>query len=266
MISIRIEGLKELQQRFAYAAEQLPFATSVACNNLAFAVREAEMETIARVFDRPKPQTVRNIRVFKGTKQRPGATIAFQQIYSGDEYMIPEVDGGQRTMKPSEKRLGRYYVPGAGAKMDKYGNMQGGQTTQVLSRLKRFPEVGYLMNETAKSKGRRRGASKSTEYFMVTKKTGGLAPGVYQRIQSAAGFGGKTSKSLQAGSFQKGATRGKFASVIRGRGVKPIMIFTKGPPSYRPRFPFYQVGQKVVANNFERMMKEAMDYAMRTKR
>ena len=89
-VSFRVTGLTETLDFFELLAkDQFPFAQSKAYNDLAFLVRDAEMQTMQEVFDRPKEQTIRNIRVFKGNKSRPGATIAFQQIYDGDEYMVP---------------------------------------------------------------------------------------------------------------------------------------------------------------------------------
>ena len=166
-------------------------------------------------------------------------------------------------MKPSEQRLGRYFVPGTGAKMDKYGNMQGGQITQILSRLGRFGDVsGYNMNQTTASIAKRTKGKKSLEYFIVTQRRGGLAPGVYQRIQSGAGFGRDTSRALPAGSFQKGMSGGRFSSVVRGRGVKPVVLFTKSAPSYRPIWPFYVAAQEVVDTRLVPLMDQAIERAL----
>ena len=277
MLTIRLEGAESAARHYeALAKNQLPFARSKAANDLAFLVREKEMETAAKVFDRPKPQTVKNFFVRKATKQNPVAQIWFDQIYNRgyEEYMVPEVEGGSRKMKPSEQRLGHFYVPGIGAKLDKYGNMQGGQITQVLSQLGRFGDVaGYDMNQTARSKGRRARAKKSTEYFIVTQKTGGLVPGIYQRTSGGMGpfqkgaspwFTGKTSRTLPPGAFQKGRSSGPFSSVIRGRGVIPVVIFTKGAPSYKALFPFYKVAQQVIDQNYRRLLGDAIDYALRT--
>jgi hypothetical protein len=260
------EHLGKYKSMLVGAGRQAPFALSVAMNDLAFMIRTKEMDTITQVFNNPKPQTVRNIRVRKATKDNLTAHISFHNIWDGDEYIIPEIEGGTRTMKRSEKLFGRYFVPGAGAKLDKYGSMLGSQITQIISQLKLFSERGYKMNETGNSRARRTGAKKSTEYFMITQTTGGLIPGVYQRIQSGTGFGGKTSKSLPVGSFQKGRSSGKYASVIRSRGVIPVIIFVNKPPAYNKRFPFYEVGQQVIADNGHQVLAKAIDRAMSTAR
>lgn len=267
MIRIEAPDLAEVRDLMLKAGKHLPFALSKALNDLAFVVRSEEMDTVRKVFDRPRPQTVRNFFVRKGNKSRPSATIWFDQMFERgfDEYMVPQVEGGGRGQKKSERMLGRFYVPGAGAKLDRYGNMQGGQVTQVLSQLRRFGETGWSMNQTSRSVSKRRGAAKSTEYFMVSQPRGGLVPGVYQRVQSGAGFGGKTSRTLPVGSFQKGRSSGRFSSVIRGRGVVPIMIFTR-QPRYNKRFPFFDVANKVADQHYRRLLGDAVDYALRTSR
>ena len=202
-------------------------------NDVAFAIRTRQIELIKSTFDRPKPQTAKNVFVKKATKQSLRAVVLFDQIYNKgiDEYMLPHVEGGRRAMKPSEKRLGTYYVPGRGAKLDKYGNMRGGQVTQILSRMGRFGDVaGYDMNQSAASK-KRRGA-KAAEYFMVQQRRGGLVPGVYQRM--------KNSKPL------------------------PVLIFVKQAPQYQARWPFFQTSQEVVDQQMPAAMGRRIDQALRT--
>lgn len=270
MIEVKITGVEELKGYLeALKKNQLPFALAKGLNDVAFEIRTKQIELISSTFKSPKPQTAKNVFVKKATKVKPRAVVAFDQIYDKDidEYMQANIEGGRRIMKPSERRLGRFYVPGAGAKMDKYGNMQGGQITQILSRLGRFGDAaGYNMNQTLASKLRRAGAKKGIEYFMVSTPTGGLAPGIYQRVQSAAGFGGKTTKNLPAGSFQKGAGNGRISSVIRSRGVKPVIIFTKQAPAYKAVWPFFKASQAVADAMVGPYVERAIEYALRTAR
>jgi hypothetical protein len=256
---IKIEvDTKELEQRLGNMAHKLPSVVRNIVNDLAFEIRQAEIDSLSKTFPTANPRTKKNIFVKKATKESSAARILFDQIYRRgvDEYMKPNVEGGMRTMKPSEKRLKFFYVPGAGAKLDQYGNMRGGQVTQILSRLKMFNTSGYDMNETATSRARRSGGSKSAEYFIIRQTKGGLKPGVYQRVQTAAGFGAKTTRSMQAGSYQKGQTVGKFSSVIRSRGAMPVMVFTKGTPAYKAVWPFFKVAQEV----FDRRYRTLADH------
>jgi hypothetical protein len=181
--------------------------------------------------------------------------------------MLPLIEGGGRTMKPAERRLGQYYVPGIGAKLNKYGNMSGGQVTQILSRLGKFGDVsGYDMNQTAASKRRlgamqKRTGKKSTEYFVITHKTGGLAPGIYKRTATGGSVGRDTAKKLGAGSFQRGRERGGFFSVVRGRGVQPVMLFVK-QPKYRPTLPFFTSGQSYINDNLPKFAAKEIKYQL----
>lgn len=268
MITLRVDGVDEVRRHLMYAPKQIPFATAKGLNDIAFAVRRAEMESIKQSFDRPKPQTVRNVWVRKATKTNLSADIYFDQVYDKgfDEYIVPQVEGGGRKQKKSERLLGHYFVPAAGAQIDAYGNMKGSQITQILSQLRKFGEVGHRMNQTDRSKAGRRGAKKDVEYFVVTEQRGGLKPGVYQRKQSGAGFGAKTKKSMAAGAFQKGQTRGGYSSVVRARGIVPVMLFVDRAPKYHKRFPFYEVAHRVSATEGPRLMAAAIEYALRTAR
>ena len=282
MIQLKVTDIKDVTAQFSeVAGRHLPFAVTKAVNNLAFLIREQEIATMARVFDRPKPQTLRNVRVIKAftpsriAKQGFGnlhARIEFDQIFSGEEYMVAEVEGGTRKMKPSEQRLGRFYVPGMGAKMDKFGNMQGGQVTQILSFLKKFEETGYHMNRMKYDRAslglgvqeeNRRRSRHSTDYFMVTKSGQGLKPGVYMRTEKRNGFTSTGAKRVrgQGKAMQRGG-----GSMIVARGAVPVMLFTSKAPSYKARFPFFKVAQDVTNNNYQRLLEEAIAYALRTAR
>lgn len=277
--TLEVKGNKDIGREFGEYIRQFPWVYASACNTLAFMVRDAEMATVSEVFDRPKPQTVKNFWVTKGNKSRPGAMIHFDQIYNKgfDEYMIPEVKGGPRKMKRSESLIGSYYIPAYKVNqtiMDRYGNVKGTVMVQVLSRLGRIkepgpgqePGMGWVMNQTATSLARRgkgkASRKKSAEYFILSQPHGKLLPGIYQRTQSGPGFGAATSKHLPAGSFQRGRTKGKFSSVIRGKGLIPVVLFTTKQPEYKPRFPFFSVAQQVTDQNYFRVFKAAIDTAI----
>lgn len=268
MITIRFDGLKEYNDMLTNTGRQAPYACMNAINDLAFQIRTAEIDTIKRTFPTAKPQTAKNIFVRKASKTNLQATIFFDQLYGKDgidEYMLANILGGRRAMKPSEKRLGHYYVPGIGAKLDKYGNMQGGQITQILSRLGRFGDVaGYDMNQTAGSRRRRSGGSKATEYFMITKQRGGLKPGVYQRTEKRNGYTSIGSPRAVRG--KTGAYQRSSSGMIAARGVVPVMLFVKKKPTYRAVWPFWKVGQNIMDTQAIPALRKAIDYAMRTAR
>ena len=266
-VGVRVTGIKETFDYFEMLAkDQFPFALSKACNDTAFLIRDAEMDKMREVFDRPKEQTVRNIRVFKGNKSRPGATIAFAQIYDGDEYMVAEVEGGQRSMKRSEQAFGHYYVPGVGARLDQYGNIVPGQITQILSCLQMMKENGYSANR--RNKAHRSG----TQYFMLQQKTNGLVPGIYQRVD-AGELAGRVGRYMAARALiKKNRVKGQMKELdqktrsLLMRGVIPVLIFVNRPPAYKARFPFFDVVNQVTNANWSQVMGDAVDFAIKTAR
>jgi hypothetical protein len=255
MITIRLEGFDEAIQRFRNAGKSAPGALAAKLNDLAFDIRDAEMETIQKVFKHPKPQTVRNFRVFKGSASKPGATIAFDNIYNGD-FLIPEIEGGQRKKKGSERMLGHYYVPGAGAIIDEFGNISGQQLVQILSYLQLFGETGYKANRTiSRTQAIRKNMN---DYFVLDKPTNGLAAGVYLRVPKGQG---QMLYTRAMANKPRGTKKLDYREKLRRqleRGVIPILIFVNKPPTYRKRFPFYDVAQQVIAAKAPAMLQDVV--------
>ena len=256
-VGIRVTGIKETLDYFKLLAEdKFPVALAKACNDTAFLIRDAEMQTMREVFKKPKEQTIRNIRVFKGNKSRPGATVAFSQIYDGEEYMVAEVEGGQRAMKRSEKAFGHFYVPGIGAQLDDYGNMKPSQIVQIMSYFRLMVENGYSAN-------RRNKIQKSgVQYFKLDVKTHNLAAGIYMRVDKSMGQM-VVAKALSE--KHKGKTRAQIKAEFRkalNRGVIPVIIFVSHAPDYKAIFPFFEVAARVTSDNWTQVMGDAVDQVL----
>jgi len=270
MIRIQTKGIQDLIKNLEkMRSDQIPFITAKALTNTAKLIRDKTVETMKAVFDRPTPFSLNSFQVRPATKTSLTAKVEFKYDRLG--YMRTQIEGGTRGRKRSESALqktglmqsGQSWVPGKGARLNQYGNISGGQITQLLSVLQSAEmSSGYSANMTARSAKKNR---KPRDYFVVSKKRGGLLPGVYERVQSGAGFGAKTKKSLPFGAYQKGRSKGKIASVIKARGVKPILIFVDRA-GYQKRLPFYDLGQQVVDKNFRRIFQEATEYALKTAR
>lgn len=113
-------------------------------------------------------------------------------------------------------------MPGRSAKLDRYGNLPYGTVVQILSVLRAAEYMsGYNANITQRSKKRNR---KARDYVIFRNRKGKLPAGVYERVKTSQGFGGKTAKTLPFGAWQKGRGRGKFSSVVRARGLKLILV------------------------------------------
>lgn len=140
-------------------------------------------QEMPRAFDRPTPYAVRSISWLGATMAAPIAKIGFGLSAFGSRHLDwaqAEVHGGVRPLKAIEKRIsallgaGEWYVtPGRGARLDRYGNISGGQIQQILSDLglQRDPYA----NATAASRKRNRRA----RYFVLRK--GGKPIGIAVR-------------------------------------------------------------------------------------
>jgi len=78
--------------------------------------------------------------------------------------------------------------------------------------------------------------------------------GVYQRYQTGVGFGAKTKRTMldRSKAWQKGRTRGRFASVIRARGLRPVLLTGRTGHNVKPLLDFYGVAHRTFAREFER--------------
>lgn len=207
LMEFKLEGIEEAKKLLS--KERIRKVLLDTINDTArLDVKPAIQDEMKKVFDRPTPYTLNSVytrlnssdmSVDIGLKEWGGKGTA------AAEYLKPQIFGGARPMKRSEKHLGNYYVPGAGARLNQYGNIPGSQITQILSALKALPEVGYMANVTERSRKRNK---KIRNYFIIRNPGKGLRPGVYERTSS-----------------------GK---------VKPILIFI-GSPSYQVRLRWFDV-------------------------
>ena len=154
------------------------------------------------------------------------------------KFLDPEVFGGERNAKRSERALqnmgaltsGSYAVPGAGVKLDQYGNISAGTMTKILSALQANPD--YYQNVTNKSRKRAIAAGQKLEYF-VGKSPTSDAVGVWERD---------------------------------GRNLHPILIFIDRAPTYRERLNFYTIAKATFDRVYQRLFNDALADAIATAR
>lgn len=254
-------GVRNLNAR---VLRQIPFATAKALTKTAQAVREAERGEMASVFDRPTPWTLNSLFVKPANKVTLSAEVAFKgPAAKGTPYdraLAHHIRGGTREWKRMElalKRLGVLpptwaAVPGDAARLDAYGNMSRGQIVQILSYLQAFGEQGYKANMGAKGRAR------------LAKRTGARIGGVEYFVSRGPGqwFGGRSwkngrSQHLPAGVWAKTGTHGVKAS--------PVLMFVS-LPSYRVRWRFYEVGQRVASATFPVEFQKSIAEAMASAR
>jgi hypothetical protein len=105
-------------------AKQVPFAMSLALNDLAKGVRGVEIDELDATFDSPTPFTENAYRIEVATKARPIAIVAAKDIQA--EYLEPYVVGGPRSLGNKRGMLAPRNVA-----LNKYGNLTRGKIASL---------------------------------------------------------------------------------------------------------------------------------------
>lgn len=249
-IKVEIKGLEALKAHLAGKSKQVRFAAAVALTKTAKLVEDTERKEMRDVFDRPTPNTLASLFVKPATPLSLSATIGIKNFagkgIAASKYLAAQIAGGTRRMKRFEKALqsvgalppGYRAVPGDAAKMDGFGNMQGGQIVQILSFFKAFPEAGYKANMSEKQRERlAKGNKKNVGFAYFVGRPGNRLPlGIWQRFN----FG-------------------------YGSAIKPVIIFVPGTV-YEAVFDFEYVARKTVDRTWAAEFDKAMAMAMSTAR
>ena len=221
MFGISIEStIKEGIDFLEKAKNSIPYALSQSLNETAKNIKAGEVDEMRNAFDRPTPFTLNSLWIRFAQKDDLTAEVGFRDFAGkgtpAGHYLQPQVDGGGRPMKKSEKMLGAFWVPAPGVKLDRYGNISPGQITQILSVLGAFPQVGYSMNRSRRSRQQNK---KPRDYFIVRRgDQNHLRPGVWERLG--------------------------------GHRLRPILFFIDAP-SYQIRYRFYEVAEKVLKEGIQ---------------
>jgi hypothetical protein len=230
--------------------KQVNFATRVALTKTAQIAGMDEVKEMRDVFTSPTPFTLSSVFVRPATLQNLSAEIKLKDFAGkgtpASKFLAPQISGGQRGQKRFERALqsvgampaGFRAVPGSGAKLDSYGNMNRGQIVQILSFFRAFPEMGYKANMTpARRKSLARGSkSRQGIAYFVGRPGDRLPLGIWQRVQFA-----------------------------RGTAIKPVLIFVR-TVGYEQRYDFEYVVEQAVKREFPTQFAQAFDQALRTAR
>lgn len=250
MISLYVQGFDETIRRLDMRQPAIKKAVVNALNHTGSAVLDALKAQMPIDFDRPVPYTLNSLRYGKATPAR-----LFVEIRPADwggkgtsakDYLGPEIFGGERQDKRSERALkamgvlpdDMYTAPGRGATFDAYGNQSVGEIRQILSYFQSAQMTsGHLANMTDKTRARLARGSKKTgfgyTYFAIRTHKGNLAPGIYKRMNFSV-----------------------------GHAIKPVLMFVKRP-RYAKRYRWHQVGRTVATQMFPRYLTQELD-AMKT--
>lgn len=193
MLKIAFDS-RRFDQDMDRVAKQMRFAMARALTQTAVAARKDLQDAMRSKFDRPTPYTIRSTRYARATRDNLTATVYIDGSLRGKvaaspaEILAHQFSGGTRRRKRLEQWLARaglissseYVVPGAGARMDRYGNMSRGQVQQVLSQLRAGPDPAAYASKSRRS---RRSVRRAGRIFWS--RGGHLARGAW--IESARG-------------------------------------------------------------------------------
>lgn len=250
-MSVVINVKSDMESVMSWVARQYPRAFEIASQRtllqVARTIRAAEVSEMQRVFNNPTRFTLGAFRVALNKKQMT-AVVEIKDGYweRADNYLQAQIEGSPgRVQKGMEKALagrgilpaGWVTVPGECAKLDRAGNHSVGEIRQILSWFdvaERVAGSTQNMGEAGRAK-KRKGTKRKRgfEYFAVepgqTRRGGGrqaLHPGIYRR--TFFGFGLRT--------------------------LDPILIFVR-KASYKPRFDFYGVANRVISSDLQTTMR-----------
>lgn len=261
-LTFEAKGLDQAVRLMAegLSPRRLNAAMATALTRTALEVRDAVKTEMRAVFDRPTPYTMNSLFVRPATAQRLAADVYFKDDRAGSgtpatKYLLPQVEGGSRGAKGLEVALravgvlpaGWFVVPGAGARLDAYGNVSRGQIIQVLSQLRITLVAGATRNlpfDARKQIAAQRKAG--GRFFVIKPGAKGAAPGVYQRE-----FG------------VQGSARGGDVGV-GSRNITPVFIFVR-KASYRTRLDFDRITRATAAaklpGHLRRAVQDQLDRA-----
>lgn len=254
IISVDADIKATMRQLTGLARDQIPFATSVAINNLAKRGQEAIRNQMQAKLDRPKPYTLGGTFIARGNKRNPVATVGLIDKPRGAnrapvKFLGAQLSGGERAMAGYEVALraigalpnGWRAVPSERIKLDRYGNMQRKDLAEIIGALKSGFRVAAGRGKRTHMRG----------YFVALpgqRTTAHLHPGVWLRVERAAPTGSKRKNA------------GKATSA-----VQPVLMFVDRT-SYKPTLDIRGAVETAVRLHARSEMASAIDYALKTAR
>jgi len=240
MIRVQTSGLADnLAELTDIERNQIPFATVLALTETAKLIKERLVGEMRTVFDRPTPYTLDSLRLIPATKQKMEARVWIKDEADGaapaTRWLTPEVYGGDRSHKRSEALLrargilpeGKFVVPGAGMKLDSYGNIGRGQLQKILSGL------GAQGDRHQNSTDSKRSRANLQRYFIM--KRGSEPIGIAERTGTK-------------------------------RGQVQILIAFISKPGYAKALDFFGIGEREAETQLPIQFEKAFERALATRR
>ncbi|QCE34154.1 hypothetical protein FAI40_01705 [Acetobacteraceae bacterium] len=222
--------------------KEIPKAISDTLNHMANGARKNLRGEMESLFKNPTSFTLNMFYVKPARSGDPTAWIGDRE-WAGKgnaarDYLMPEIQGGIRPMKGSEKLMmaisgGKYWVPGPDMPKNAQGKVSRGEIIKILSRLKLFNTSGYKVNfnpnsdKSIKMRQRRKNARGQENEYFVARDKDGSPYGIYK-------YTGK----------KKGTKKERLKFLIQ---------FVNKKPTYQKTFPVPDLIDDYVEKNFERI-------------
>lgn len=269
MLKINVtHNFPQVSAAIASAKKQVPFALARALTKVGQDVKEAQQKEIAKVFDRPTRYTRNSVFLRAATKARPEAEVWLKWGKRPDHYLLPQIVGGLRPQTRFEERMRKTgyitfaerLVPTSYAPLDAEGNIGRGTVTKILSQLKTAVVLGDFSNATDSKASKRKRAEQ--EFFWSA------GPGTsYTYNRTFTSKSGAVTRRMVTARRQKQLKRGVWMVRRFAFGNALVPIFMAVPrASYRQRYDFFGVADRVFKQRFQAHWDESWAIAMKTAR
>lgn len=246
-INVQIQGLDKTLAQITGLQKQVQFAAAKALTQTAKKVQTRLIAEMGSQFDRPTPYTLRSTFLKPATKVELAAIVGLKDR-AGSKAAIPpsellahQFSGGGRLWKGLERYLqragligaGEFVAPGAGARLDAFGNMSRGQIAQMMSQLRIGIDPYQYATKSARS---RRNVRKAGRIFWARGNV---------RDQHLA--------------------RGAWIDMGASVGLRPLLLVVSRP-TYRRRIDLESLAADTVAKEWGPTFDAALADAVRTAR
>ena len=224
-----VADTKKLTRYLTFQRKQIPFATMMALNDVAFDARSYTQKSLPRRLDRPTPAMVKSVQVQKAKKKNLVATVGFAGLgfksskwqESAAKIMKRHIKGGTRKAKGTPLRIPSD-IKGGGIKLNKYGNI-GGKKAKIAKMI-----------------------GKSDQFFE------GIPKGDFSAKDR--GIWERTPANSKRKSNKKHQASGKIVQRIAD---EPYADYSK-------RYPFEKIVQLAVNKNYKKRFNRALIKALRS--
>jgi hypothetical protein len=125
-VSVRADIAAATKTLGAFASKQIPYATALAINDVAFQIQRAETDAIKATFKSPRPFTAKSVQVQKATKAKQVAMVFIRPEVA--KYLDPYEFGGEHVL-PGAKLLNP-----VDQRVDAFGQLTKGTAKRLAAR------------------------------------------------------------------------------------------------------------------------------------